>query len=188
MVTKAGLPTIANQAHWFTVWQCLGGDTRLTARALGVEARVVEAMAHDFQWHALSEGPIELNGGEIERKVNRVASYSQGKRLIRLMERAIDLIEQDDTRFKKSLMTEDEFGNSKLNTKPLVELAKALETAHAICYRALGDSIADGKDAEVGGTEEHKALSLEVVRAVHAAACTIGASSVIVEAVKEASP
>ena len=180
-----GVPTIANQAQWFAVWAGLGGDSRLAGRALGIDWRIVEALAHDFQWHAVAGGELGLKDDKTEKRINRVTSYAQGKRLVRIIEAAFTALEKEPERLHRSIMTVDAEGNPTINAKPLVELAKALETAHNACYRALGDKVAAESDTVGASDERVRNLSLTVINAVNHAAAKVGAGRSVVDVVAE---
>ena len=158
-----------NQAHVYTVWFGLGGNHALVARATGLDVRVVEALAHDFNWYALAGGKLGLDDKKTEKDINRAVSYAQGDRLAKILNHAIELFEDDNT-LRSAIVTTTEDGRQVVTAKPLVELAKALEVTHAIKYRALGDKVAE--EADVPGTngERIKSLSLSVVNLMNSAA------------------
>ena len=168
-----------NQAHLYHVWFGLGGDARLVQRATGVRAEVVEALAHDFGWHQIAGGKLGLTDKKAEREINRAVSYAQGKRLTSILEKAMQLIEDEPERLKQALFTTTEDGRAALTAKPLVELAKAVETAHTIQYRALGDKVMEDADPVTAGTERMKSLSLTVNNWVNNAAAQTKTAEVV---------
>lgn len=168
-----------NQAQLYHVWFGLGGDARLVQRATGVRAEIVEALAHDFGWHALSGGKLGLADKKTEKEVNRAVSYAQGKRLASILERAMQIIEENPERLKQAMMTTTEDGRAALTAKPLVELSKALETTHSIMYRALGDKVAEEADAVTADTARIKSLSLTVANIVGQAAARTNTTAAI---------
>jgi hypothetical protein len=178
-----GTHSIANQAQWFVVWQGLGGDSKLAGRALGIDYRIIEALAHDFQWHAIAGGELGLKDEKTEKKINRVTSYAQGKRLVRILETAFTALENEPEKLKRALFTLTEDGQQAVNAKPLVELAKALETAHNVCYRALGDKVAAEADGVGASDERVRNLSLTVINAVNNAAAKSGNGRAVLEVV-----
>jgi hypothetical protein len=186
LTVPANVPTIANQAQWFVVWQGLGGDSKLAGRALGVDWRIIEALAHDFQWHAVAGGELGLKDDATEKKINRVLSYTQGKRLLKILEAAFSAIEEEPEKLKRAIFTTNDEGQQAVNAKPLVELAKALETAHNVCYRALGDKVAESSDSVGASDERVRSLSLTVINAVNNAAAKTGSAKVVSELVADA--
>jgi hypothetical protein len=186
LTVPEGVPTIANQAQWFVVWQGLGGDSKLAGRALNIDWRIIEALAHDFQWHAIAGGELGLKDEAVEKKINRITSYAQGKRLVKILENAFAAIESEPERLKKALFNHNADGEPTINAKPLVELAKALETAHNVCYRALGDKVAAEADSVGGPSDERvRNLSLTVINAVNNAAARTSGGKVVTEVVAD---
>ena len=166
------IPVNLNQAHLFVIWQGLGGDSRVVARATGIRQCVIESLAHDFSWEQLAGGKLGLADRALEKEINRVQNYAQAIRLRKILDVAVDKIETEDggERFKKLIFSTDQMGNPTMNTKPLVELAKAVETVHNITYRALGDKVAEQADAVTNDTKRVKDLGLTIYNLVNRAA------------------
>jgi hypothetical protein len=159
-----------NQARVYQIWFGLGGDFSLTARATGLSARVVQALAHDYNWVQIAGGKLGMADKASEREVNRVRSYSEGHRLTEVFTKALALIEEDPELLKAMVVGTSEDGRRVISAKPLAEFAKAFEIAHSIKYRALGDKIAEEADG-IGPTSERiKSLSLNVVNLMNNAA------------------
>lgn len=159
-----------NQARVYQIWFGLGGDFSLTARATGLSARVVQALAHDYSWVQIAGGKLGMADKASEREVNRVRSYSEGHRLTEVFTKALALIEEDPELLKAMVVGTSEDGRRVISAKPLAEFAKAFEIAHSIKYRALGDKIAEEADG-IGPTSERiKSLSLNVVNLMNNAA------------------
>ena len=157
----------------------------MAGRALGVDHRIIDALAHDFQWHAIAGGELGLKDEKTEKKINRVTSYAQGKRLLRILETAFTAIENEPEKLKRALFSATEDGQQAVNAKPLVELAKALETAHNVCYRALGDKVAAETDAVGASDERVRSLSLTVINAVNSAAAKNSSGREVLEVVAD---
>ena len=159
-----------NQARVFKIWFGLGGDVALTSRATGLRPRIIEALAHDYGWAQIAGGKLGLEDKKAEREINRAVSYAEGDRLTQLFAKALDILEEDETMLRSALVTTTEDGRRVVTAKPLVELAKAFETAHSIKYRALGDKVAEQADGVGINSDRIKSLSLSVVNLMNNAA------------------
>lgn len=166
------VPSNLNQAHLFIIWQGLGGDARVVSRATGLAPCVIESLAHDFQWELIAGGKLGLADRQAEQKINRVQNYAQALRLRRILDIVVEKLETADggEKFKNLIFTEDQMGNKTVNTKPLVELAKAAQTVHDITYRALGDKIAEEADTMANDNKRVKDLGLTIYNLVNKAA------------------
>lgn len=165
------LPPNLNQALLFETWRALGGNAHHVSLATGVSTSIINALAHDFHWTEISGGKLGLADKKQEKEIARALAYAQGSRLQRLLDRAISILEEDDcAKLKTCLVTDDELRGPQINSKPLVELAKAMETVHNIKYRALGDKVAAEADTVTDDVERTKALGLTVFNLVNNAA------------------
>ena len=159
----------------------------MVQRATGVRAEIVEALAHDFGWHALAGGKIGLVDQKAELRINRAMAFAQGKRLAAILDRAMQIVEESPERLKASMFTTTEDGRQVLTAKPLVELAKAAETTQSILYRALGDKVAEESDPVSGNIDRIKSLSLTVTNIVGNAAARAHAGGAVSEAILDVS-
>lgn len=159
-----------NQARVFKIWFGLGGDAALTSRATGLHPRIIEALSHDYGWVQLAGGKLGLDDKKAEKEINRAVSYAEGDRLTQLFSKAVDLFDENPELLRSALVTTTEDGRQVVTAKPLVELAKAFETAHSIKYRALGDKVAENADAVGPNSDRIKSLSLSVVNLMNNAA------------------
>lgn len=172
------LPASINPCSLFLVWQALGGEAAHVSRATGVKVSIINALAHDLQWESIAGGKLGVSDKQLLRDINRAQSYAQGKRLQAVLDRTLDMLEEDDfAKLRASLVSVDQGGQQSLNTKPLVELAKATETVNAILFRALGDKIVVEADKAQEDNDKIRNLSLTVFNAVNRAAVTTGALS-----------
>lgn len=171
-----------NQARVYTIWFGLGGNSALVARATGLSPSIIDALAHDYHWHQIAGGKLGLEDKKVEREINRVVSYVQGDRLAKVLDRALDLFE-DEQRLQQAVVTVTEDGRQVITAKPLVELAKALETAHSIKYRALGDKIAEQADGVSDSPDRIKSLSLTVVNLMNNAAANAKVAKAVTDSV-----
>lgn len=164
------LPANINPCVLFEVWRSLAGNVHHTSLATGVSPSIIKALEHDFQWNDIAGGKLGLADKKQEKEIARALAYAQGGRLQKLLDRAMSILEDDDcAKIKECLVTVGENG-SQINTKPLVELAKAMETVHNIKYRALGDKVAVEADTVTDDIERTKALGLTVFNLVNNAA------------------
>lgn len=169
-----------NQAYLFQLWFGLGGNSDLVARHTGVDRTVIDALAHDYQWARLAGGKLGMADKKAEQEINRAVSYAQGCRLQQVLDKVLAEIERDPERLTKALFATTEDGRPAITAKPLVELAKALETAHNIRYRALGDKVAEQADTAGNESDRIKTLSLTVVNAMNNAVAMQPTDPVIV--------
>ena len=140
---------------------------------------VLESLRHDLQWDDLAGGKFGLADKTQQREVNRALNYVQGKRLQAVMDRALSIIEEDDfAKLKLTLVGTDQGGNPVLNTKPLIELAKATETIHNVIYRASADQLAIEADKVTEDSDRIKNLSLTISNTVNRAVVQNGMQSV----------
>lgn len=183
------LPASINPCSLFLVWQALGGEAAHVSRATGVKVSIIKALEHDLCWNDLAGGKLGVADKQLHRDINRALNYAQGKRLQAVLDKTLEILEEDDfAKLRSSLVLVDQGGQQSLNTKPLVELAKATATVHDVIYRALGDKVAIEADKVQEDSDKIRNLSLTVFNAVNRAAVTTGAlsSAEVVRAHKDA--
>lgn len=142
------------------------GDVQKTAAALDVSAGWLTDMAQRENWAAKVEALIALKkekGAEaLAREFNRTACFVQGVRIRNLIERVLAQVFADEHRFE-DLIAQRSAKVDNFTAKGLVELAKAAEIAHRLCYQALGDSLTE----RVARDEDDASIvSLGVLRAL----------------------
>lgn len=138
-----------DQVKVFHLFAFFGGDSLRTAAAARVDHRIVEALAHDFNWLSQIKGMNRLDtpdGLEAEQAANRAANYVMAQRLRDVISSVVLDAEKDDTFAKTLCIDVDADGNKTFTPKPLVEIAKASEIVHNLSYRALGDKIGAKSD------------------------------------------
>src|SRR6267142_2103311 len=114
---------------------------------------------------------MNIKAGDVERAMNRAVNYVQAHRLRSFLERVLQHI------FSRPLEQIEEWmfafqyikGNpepvKKFSTRPLADLAAALEKCHSLTYLALGDSAterrgrSDTQDVDVSGGEIHARIA-----------------------------
>ena len=157
-----------DQVKLFHLYVLFGGNAARAAAVGGVDASVVESLAHDHNWKAkLNTGNNLLtdDGKEAERELNRVGNYVLASRLQKIFEILIDDLGADEV-FVRAFCTEtDKDGNKSFNTKNLVELAKGLQIVSDIKYRALGDKLAAAADTS-GGMQGTSQIAINIYGAL----------------------
>jgi len=178
MEAMVSIPASINPCSLFLVWQALGGEATHVSRATGVKVGIIKALEHDLGWRDLAGGALGVQDKAQLREINRALSFAQGNRLQKILDRTLQILEEDDcAKLRSSLSTVSPDGNVVLNTKPLVELAKAMETNHNILYRSLGDKVAVEADKVQEDETKIKNLSLTVFNAVNRAATQVAMTS-----------
>src|SRR6267142_484118 len=159
----------------FMLYATFCGDRERTAHAMNITSEEVLAMAEQGKWDQKLRGILELmksgKAGDVERAMNRAVNYVQAHRLRSFLERVLQHI------FSRPLEQIEEWmfafqyikGNpepvKKFSTRPLADLAAALEKCHSLTYLALGDSAterrgrSDTQDVDVSGGEIHARIA-----------------------------
>lgn len=149
-----------DQAKVWMIYAAFGGDIEKTAISSKTPAAVVKALEHDFNWPVkLKRLKTGAGESEAERVANRAVSYLQAQRMREVIEKSLQLLEDEDALVRalvklKFLPNGDVIGGVEVSPKAILDLAKALESVHSACYRALGDKIpaqADPVDKDTRG-------------------------------------
>lgn len=164
------LPKGVNPNALFLVWQHLGGDHKKTAAATGVQVSLIKALAHDYGWSGLVSGRLGLGDEKLEKEINRTHNYVQAQRMRRIIDRAFEFLETEPEALYRALHSVDRVGTVSVTAKPLVELAKAAESVHAMTYRALQDKEAQRLDPNLDDDERTRSLSLTINQLITRAA------------------
>ena len=148
LITAAGV-AIDRENAWL-LFASFAGDIERTALALNVPAVAILRVADDEGWLARLKPIIDLKKsgrpGDIERALNRAVNYVQVHKFRLIVERALQrLTNMDGSELDHYMLTKmgKEGREDCLTTRPLADLASALEKAHAMSYQALEDSTAD---------------------------------------------
>lgn len=161
----------------FLLYAAFTGDLERTAHSLGIRTIDVLNIANEDHWNEKLKGILDLKKsgkpGDIERACNRALNFVQSHRMRMIIERAIrDLSQMSDEELREHLFTDtivEKDGTiskcKKLVTRPLADLAAAIEKCHAMSYAALNDTTQErikrdntGKD-EVAAGEMHVQLA-----------------------------
>lgn len=138
-----------DRANAFLLYATFCGDLVRTAAALGVPASTVLKMADEENWTAQLAPILELKKtnrpGDIERAINRAINFVQAHQARMFIQRVVQkLTGFDDEMLHEYLMSEhhakDGTTYRKLCTRPLADLASAMEKAHALTYMSLNDT------------------------------------------------
>ncbi len=146
-----------DKAQTFMLFATFAGDVVRTAHAAGVRPVDILKVAEAEGWMEKLKPIIELQKsqkpGDLERAMNRAINYVQAHKLRLFLERIMsricgmnetDLREylfQGETKLNKAGEPVSE--SKKLSTRPLADLAAALEKVHSMTYLALGDLSSD---------------------------------------------
>lgn len=158
----------------FMLYATFCGDVERTAHAASLKPSVVMDLAQQHGWNERLRGIIELKNsgrpGDVERAINRALNFVQAHRYRGFLERVIQRVcsmdagEMDDLLISLQYVEEGK-SIKKLSTRPLADLAAALEKCHAMTYSALNDSATERKarderpDSEVSGGELHAVIA-----------------------------
>ena len=150
----------------FNLFCFFGGDCIRTAEVAGTDVRVIEALAHDFQWLHKIKGRNRLDtedGLKREQEHNRAANYHMAKQVMTMIETIVlDATDNPEQWANRNCVDVDKDGNKTFSTKPLVEIAKAVQIAQDMTYRALGDKLAAKADTSEASRGEVTQLAINI--------------------------
>jgi hypothetical protein len=170
----------------FLVYATLLGDAEATAAAVGCSAAVVAKLADTEKWDdriaPMVKKKKSQRPGDVERAINRAINFAQAHRLRMFLERvARQLYDMEDNALQEYLVKvtpgakPDSDGKQKmsLSTRPLADLATAIEKAQVMTYQALSDTATDRKTRDEGhddGEMSAAALHAQIAKAMNDAA------------------
>lgn len=136
-----------DQVKAFSLFAYFGGDCTKTAQACATDVRIIESLAHDFNWLGQIKGQNRLDtaeGMKAEQEANRARNYVTAQRLGRLLEHIVLGAAKDPDAWAAMHCTDidAETGEKTFTSKPLVEIAKAAQIIQDMTYRATGDKLA----------------------------------------------
>lgn len=158
----------------FLLYAAFTGDLERTAHALGIRTIDVLNIANEDQWNEKLKGIIDLKKsgkpGDIERAINRALNFVQAHRMRMIIERMIRaLATMSDDELKEYLLSDgvttvddQKINYKKLTTRPLADLASAIEKCHAMTYAALNDTTQERVKRESFGKDEVAAGEMHV--------------------------
>lgn len=136
-----------DQVKAFMLFAYFGGDTLKTAQACSVDERLIVALAHDFNWLGQIKGQNRLDtdeGRKLEQEANRARNYVMAQRIGLLIEHVVLKAASDPEAWAgiNCMHVDAETGEKSFDSKPLVEIAKAVQIVQDMTYRATGDKMA----------------------------------------------
>jgi hypothetical protein len=150
----------------FNMFCFFGGDVVRTAQAAACDQRIVEALAHDFDWLRKIKGRNRLDtedGLKREQEGNRAANYHMAKQVMTMIDAIVlQATERPEEWAERHCVEVDKDGNKTFSTKPLVEIAKAVQIAQDMTYRALGDKIAAKAETTEASRGEATQLAINI--------------------------
>lgn len=139
----------------FLLYASFCGDAQKTAFAADTTVDNVLQLAVEGRWDERLRAILELKKsqkpGDVERAMNRALNFVQAHRMRLILEAMIKRITALSPDQLREATTSYHVGkdgavlSATLNTRPLADLAAALEKCHALSYAALSDTAADRK-------------------------------------------
>lgn len=156
-----------DQVKAFHLYAFFGGDAEKTARTCGVETRIIESLAHDFNWPAQIKGQHRLDtdeGRKIEQDINRARNYVMAQRIASIIEHITLKAAEDPEKWAEinCVDIDPETDQKIFSSKPLVEIAKAAQIVQDMTYRALGDKVAGNATTTLTGDDKVTHLMVNV--------------------------
>jgi hypothetical protein len=136
----------------FMLYTAFAGDVQRTAHSSGITPEQVQALADQHGWPEKIDSIVKLTKGEkpgdVERAVNRAMNFVQAHRCRIFVEAVLRaLLEQakacGDPLQLLRVPRVDKTGHSLgavYSTRPIADLASAMEKIHCMTYAALNDS------------------------------------------------
>lgn len=173
--SSLALANQVDQVKAFMLYAYFGGDALKCANACRVDIRIIQALEHDFSWADKIKGQNRLDtpeGLKMEQELNRAANYTMAKRFAAVLESVV-LDAESTERFIETLCIElvpikgkpGEY-EKVFTAKPLLELAKAMQTINDMSYRALGDKTAAKADTVPDDTGKSTSLAIHIYGAL----------------------
>lgn len=191
--TPTPLPGITNREHVFSLYATFGGDATRTAAALNLRVEDIEDAAVAGKWDKKLAAIIKLRKSsaplDTERAINRALAFVQGHRLRAQLDRVLTRLESMDAAQLDEFILPVEISKNgiatqRISTRPLADLAGAVEKANATCALALADTAADRarRDEESGGGESTGAIHSAIAKAMSEIASDSSPAALLIEA------
>lgn len=147
--------TKLNIEEVFLLYAAFCGDLERTAHSAGCRPQDVLRLADQEGWMEKIRGLIELKKserpGDVERALNRAMNFVQAHRLRLLIAKVVKHWEEKAVidvasvcyDSKTTTIAGETVETVKATTRPLTDLAAAMEKVHAMSYMALGDTATD---------------------------------------------
>jgi hypothetical protein len=167
-------PADTDKENVFMLYATFCGDVERTAHAAGITPVEVINLAEAEGWNVKLRSIFELKksgrSGDVERAINRALNFVQAHKLRCFLERVVQRIaampqeEVDDLLISYRTLKDGGIGKQ-FSTRPLADLAAALEKCHVLTYLSLNDSTTerrardDAPDKDVSGGELHAQIA-----------------------------
>lgn len=154
----------------FQTYLTFFGDADRTAIALNLDPVVVRDLARSENWSAKISEMDKLRDGDakdFQIQLNRAVNYVQAHRLRSIFDRLITVLAEKSGEEMITLLSKSTRGSVEFSTRPLADLAKAVEACQAMTQRALGDTAAERP--EDPGNQRGSRMALLVMNAMDAA-------------------
>lgn len=166
----------------FLVYASLCGDVDGVAAAVGVPPKIIARLADAESWPdriaPLLAKRKSAKPGDPERAINRAINFAMAHRYRLFLQRvaqqlyAMPEAELAELLVKSMPGRKEEGGTSRIFfTRPLADLATAMEKAQMLTYLALKDTVSDRRGRETDGPEDElsaAALHAQITRAMDA--------------------
>lgn len=168
----------------FLLYATFCGDIVRTAHALGIQPASVLAMVDEEKWNDRLKTILELKKsgkpGDLERAINRALNFVQAHKMRLFLERIISRLSLMNQEEMETYMFPEETlvglkaeeratrkPQRRLSTRPLADLASALEKVHQLAYQALNDTTSERvKRKEETGSDSASDLHAKIAAAM----------------------
>lgn len=139
------------------------GDVQKVALMFDLDPALVEKLAEENEWtdkiRRLSLVSKDgTDNGEWAKMQNRALSYVQGHQLRSILQRVLENVGQMTREDLTATVTAVKAGSVTFTARFYADLAAAMQSAHSMCFTALGDSASERKELAEGKEE---GLSIE---------------------------
>lgn len=147
------IPPGFDKDNAFLIFATCHGDIEKTARSLNMDPVKLLLVAQHEHWAERIQSMVDLQKSstpqDIERGINRAINLVQAHRLRMCCEAMIErlsamssdeIFDMCITKEAKTLKSGEEIVTTRFNTRPLADLASAMEKAHQLTYQALNDT------------------------------------------------
>lgn len=163
----------------FILYAGFCGDVERTAHAADITPSQVIELAAQHGWNERLKSIFEMKksgrSGDVERAVNRALNFIQAHRFRKFLEKVFNHIAMMPMEeLDQLLITESPIKGGgtirHFTTRPLADLAAALEKCHALTYLALNDSTTERRgrdetpDADVSSGQLHAKIAAAMSR------------------------
>lgn len=170
----------------FLLYATFCGDIVRTAHALNIPPEAVIAAAEDGGWATKLKPILALKQstkpGDVERAMNRALNFVQAHQLRLFVARVIKrLTNMTEDELEEYMLTATEtvkgvdMTRSKLTTRPLADLASAMEKCQAMSYLALNDTGAERLKRNESGAGDSEISASDMHARIAAAMAEVGA-------------